>query len=58
LTHFLKGKVNGDTVEILEGQESYMLSSFAHANGLVKLPSASTGVKAKDKVVVQFISPL
>lgn len=58
LTHFLKGKTNGNTVEILEGQESFMLSSFAIANCLVKLPSNSTGVKGKENVTVQFISPL
>jgi molybdopterin molybdotransferase len=58
LTHFLKGITKGDTVEILEGQESYMLSSFALANCLVKLSSTSTGVKAKDKVTVQLISSL
>jgi len=58
LTHFLKSKATGDQVEILEGQESFMLSSFALANCLVQLPASSNGVKAKDKVVVQYISPL
>ena len=58
LTHFLKSKATGDQVEILEGQESFMLSSFALANCLVQLPASSNGVKANDKVVVQYISPL
>lgn len=58
LTHFLKSKTTGNQVDILEGQESFMLSSFALANCLVQLPASSSGVKAKDKVVVQYISPL
>lgn len=58
LTHFLKSKAMGDQVEIMEGQESFMLSSFALANCLVTLPASSSGVKAKEKVVVQYISAL
>jgi len=58
LTHFLKSIAAGEQVEILEGQESFMLSSFALANCLVILPSTSGGVKAKDKVAVQYISAL
>lgn len=37
LTHFLKGWYDGVQVVILEAQESYRLSSFAHANCLVEL---------------------
>lgn len=37
LTHFLKGFYNGETVTILDAQESYRLSSFAKANCLVKI---------------------
>jgi len=55
LVHFLKGLVHDDHVAILEGQESFLLSSFAIANCLVVLPASSTGVKAGDKVNVQMI---
>ena len=58
LTHFLKGIASRDQVEILEGQESFLLSSFAMANCLVVIPSTSTGVKAGDKVTVHFINHL
>jgi molybdopterin molybdotransferase len=58
LTHFLKGFASGDHVDILEGQESFLLSSFANANCLVVIPSASTGVKAKEKVSIHFINHL
>ena len=58
LTHFLKGIANGGQVEILEGQESFLLASFAMANCLVVIPSASSGVKAGDKVSVHFINHL
>lgn len=58
LTHFLKGIATGDQVEILEGQESFLLSSFAHANCLVIIPSESSGIKAKEKVSVHFINHL
>jgi len=37
LTHFLKGSYNGTTVDILDAQESYRLSSFARANCFVKI---------------------
>ena len=37
LTHFLKGFYDGTKVTVLQGQESYRLSSFANANCLIKL---------------------
>ena len=58
LTHFLKGYASGDHVEILEGQESFVLSSFAKANCLAIIPSFSTGVKSGEKVIVHFIDNL
>jgi len=58
LTHFLKGFASGDHVEILEGQESFLLSSFAKANCLAIIPSFSTGVKSGEKVIVHFIDHL
>jgi molybdopterin molybdotransferase len=38
LTHFVKAKTDGKTVEILNSQESYLLNSFAYANCIVELP--------------------
>ncbi len=58
LTHFLKGLATDDQVEILEGQESFLLSSFAKANCLVVIPSFSTGIKAGQKVLVHLINRL
>lgn len=37
LTHFLKGYYNGETVTVLDAQESFRLSSFAKANCFVKI---------------------
>ena len=42
LTHFLKGWYNGITVNVLDAQESYRLSSFAKANCLVQIEEDST----------------
>lgn len=36
---FLKGKVIGNTVLSLDGQESYMLKSFAEADAIIYLPA-------------------
>lgn len=37
LTHFLKGKTFNNEVELLEGQASYLMNSFALANCIVEL---------------------
>jgi molybdopterin molybdotransferase len=37
LTHFLKGKIVGDAVMILDGQESYLMNSFALADCILEL---------------------
>ena len=37
LTNFMKGKTKGNTVFILDHQESYLMNSFAHADALVEL---------------------
>jgi molybdopterin molybdotransferase len=42
LTHFLKGFYKGEMVEILDGQESYKLNSFARANCLIEIPEDTT----------------
>lgn len=49
---FLKAKLSGSKVEILEGQGSGMLQSFAVTNALVYLSEESTGVTQGDKVKV------
>lgn len=38
LTYFLKGKTENDCVQILPGQDSFILSSFASANCLIVAP--------------------
>lgn len=58
LTHFLKGLATTETVEILPGQESYLLNSFAQANCLVTLPADSEGAKKNEMVQVHFIDSL
>jgi len=37
LTHFLKGYYNGSEAAVLEGQESFRLSSFAQSNCLIQI---------------------
>jgi len=37
LTQFMKGKTKGNTVFILDHQESYLMNSFSHADALVEL---------------------
>lgn len=37
LTHFMKGKTKGNTVFILDSQESYLMNSFSYADALVEL---------------------
>jgi molybdopterin molybdotransferase len=56
LTHFLKGYYNGDTVELLSGQESYKLNSFAKANCLAEIPEETTAVEAGSPVKIHLFS--
>ncbi|WP_017730924.1 molybdopterin molybdotransferase MoeA [Nafulsella turpanensis] len=37
LTHFMKGKMEGEEVTVLQGQESYKLNAFAESDCLVEL---------------------
>ncbi|WP_462254277.1 molybdopterin molybdotransferase MoeA [Ferruginibacter sp.] len=55
LTHFLKGFYNGETVSILDAQESYRLSSFAKANCLVKINEEVTQCAAGEMVEVHSL---
>lgn len=54
-THFLKGKTDGETAEILPGQESYILRSFAHANCLIVAEEDITQYNADDIVTVYHL---
>lgn len=49
---FLKGIHNGDTVEILEGQNSSMLQTFALSNALVSVPETVSTININDDVEV------
>lgn len=55
LAHFLKGFVDGDTVEILEGQESYKLQTFSDANCLVYLAEEVEIISKGELVDVRII---
>lgn len=50
LTHFLKAVYDGEWVQLLTGQESYKLHSFAKANCLAVLPEATTAWIVGDQV--------
>ncbi|MCW3090320.1 MAG: molybdopterin molybdochelatase [Ferruginibacter sp.] len=56
LTHFLKGFYDGQSVTVLEAQESYRLSSFARANCLVKIDEATTHCAAGEKVEIHLLN--
>lgn len=56
LSNFLKSKIENDSVEPLEGQESYKLSSFAVADSMIYLDEESENIKAGTLVDV-FLLP-
>lgn len=55
LVHFLKGWYNGAGVRILDAQESYRLSSFAHANCLVELGADARLFGKGEKVTIHLL---
>ncbi len=55
LSFFLKGKISNKTVIPLEGQESYILSSFALADCLIYLPAEKENIKAGDSVEIHML---
>lgn len=55
LTFFLKGKINGNSVTILNGQESYKMNSFALADCLVELEEEREDFKKSEMVSVRTI---
>ncbi|MDP1744957.1 MAG: molybdopterin molybdotransferase MoeA [Bacteroidota bacterium] len=58
LSFFLKGKISDNTVIPLDGQESYILSSFASADCLIYLPEESENIKAGQLVEVHKLPGL
>jgi len=52
--HFLRVKILGDGVKVLEAQGSHMLSSFVECDGIILLPELSKKVKG-EKVKVHLL---
>jgi len=57
LTHFLKGIYNGTTLTPLDAQESFRLSSFAHANCLIKIDEEVSACK-EGEIVTAYLLPV
>lgn len=55
MTHFLKGKILADSVEILSDQSSAMLSSFAHADCLIHFDADTESWASGDQVTVTLL---
>jgi len=55
LTHFLKGYYDGDSVTLLNAQESYRLSSFARANCLVQINEEVTAHPVGELVEIHLL---
>jgi molybdopterin molybdotransferase len=55
LAHFLKAKVNLNSVQVLDGQESYKIKSFAEANAFIYLPAESENIKVGEMVEVHLL---
>lgn len=55
LTHFLKARIENYSVIPLEGQESYILSSFIHANAFIYLPEEKENIQQGEMVEVHIL---
>jgi molybdopterin molybdotransferase len=55
LTHFLKGRLHDNGVEILDHQESYKMNSFAVADVLIEIDEQVTELKINDPVKVYLL---
>lgn len=55
LTHFLKAYYHDGQVQLLTGQESYKLNSFARANCLAVLPEATTEMAAGNSIEIHVL---
>ena len=56
MTHFLKGIFYQESVEMLTGQESYKLQSFAQANCLIEIEEGTEWIGHNDWVKVYLIN--
>ncbi len=54
LTHYLKGKIEGTEICILDHQESYKMNSFALADGLIEIDEDCTQI-AKGELVKVYL---
>jgi len=54
-TFFIKGKIAGDKVEILDGQESYKMNAFAVADCLIEIPEEKQLMYTGELVNVHLI---
>ena len=52
---FLKAKVNGGQVEVLDKQGSDMLLGFANADALIYIPANKSGVGRGEEVEVHML---
>jgi molybdopterin molybdotransferase len=55
ITHFLKGYFDGESVEVLDGQESYKLRSFARSNCLVEIEEDKEQIVSGETAVIYII---
>ena len=58
LSFFLKGKISEKTVIPLDGQESYILSSFALADCIIYLPEETENITAGEMVETHLLPTL
>jgi molybdopterin molybdotransferase len=55
LANFLKAKIKGESVEPLEGQESFIMKSFGEANAFIYLPMEKENIEAGERVEVHLL---
>jgi molybdopterin molybdotransferase len=55
LTHFLKGKIKTDGVEVLDHQESYKMSAFAEADCLIAVDEEISMIRMGEWVFVHLL---
>jgi molybdopterin molybdotransferase len=58
LAHFMKAKVGDNTVEPLEGQESFIIKSFTDANAFIYLSEEKENIKAGEIVEAHLLPEL
>lgn len=58
LTHFLKGKLDGEQVQPLGAQESYKMDGFALADALIVLNEARETFEKGTMVEVHLVNPM